>query len=291
MKKFLVVFALIFAVLISYSQKKKEIDIYLIGGQSNATGQGYMKNIPNEFEIDKSVLFFYSRHLGGGGTAMEWGPLCQASETPDKFGVELSMGTRLKQLYPDRKIALIKHALSGSNLYEQWTPGKNINDTENFGPEYIKFIQTVEAGLKELEVQGYEPKIKAMVWQQGEADARDIAGMDNSRNYGENLNHFIKRIRKQLNAPKMLFVYGFVIPVPLERFTGREEVLEAQKNIDQNSGHILALKGAFVVETDELPLRCDEPDSPYPDDKVHFNTFGILELGERFANKINKELK
>jgi hypothetical protein len=107
---------------------------------------------------------------------MEWGPLCQASETPDKFGVELSMGTALKKINPDREIALIKHALSGSNLYNQWAPGKNKNDTENFGPEFIKFIHTVENGLKELEAKGFEPKIKAMVWQQGEGDARDIAG-------------------------------------------------------------------------------------------------------------------
>ncbi len=291
MKKFILVFALIFTGTISYSQKKKEIDVYLIGGQSNATGQGYMKNIPPDFEIDKSVKFFYSQYLGGGGNAMEWGPLCQASETPDKFGVELSMGTTLKQLSPDREIVLIKHALSGSNLYEQWNPGKNKNDTANFGPEFRKFIHTVETGIRELEALGYKPKIKAMVWQQGEADARDIAGIENNRNYGENLNHFIKRIRKQLNAPKMLFVYGYVIPVPLERFTGREEVREAQRNVDQNSGHKLAVKGAFVVETDDLPLRCDEPNSPYPNDKIHFNTFGILELGKRFANKINQELK
>jgi hypothetical protein len=205
--------------------------------------------------------------------------------------VELSMGTKLKQLNPDREIALIKHALSGSNLYEQWAPGKNKKDTKNFGPEFKKFIHTVISGMKELEAKGYEPKIKAMVWQQGEADARDIAGEENNRIYGKNLHHFIERTREQFSAPKMLFIYGYVIPVPLERFTGREEVREAQKNIDQNSGHKLAVKGAFIVKTDDLPLRCDEPDSPYPDDKVHFNTLGILELGERFANKINQEQK
>lgn len=291
MKSYLLIFFLVYTLINSCSLNKKDIDVYLIGGQSNASGQGYMKNIPSDFEIDKSVQFFYSQELGGGGKAMQWGPLCQASETPDKFGVELSMGTRLKQLNPGREIALIKHALSGSNLYEQWAPGKNKNDTETFGPEFKKFIHTVENGLEELEAKGFEPKIKAMVWQQGEADARDIAGMENNRNYGKNLNHFIKRIREQLNAPEMLFVYGYVIPVPLDRFTGREEVREAQKNVDQNSGHKFALKSAFVLETDDLPLRCDEPDSPYPDDKVHFSTFGILELGERFANKIQQELK
>lgn len=291
MKQYLVIIFLSLFVTSSFSRDKKEIDVYLIGGQSNATGQGYMVNLPPDFTIDKSVRFYYSQYLGGDGKAGEWGPLCQASETPDKFGVELSMGTMLKQLNPNREIALIKHALSGSNLYEQWNPGKNKKDTAHFGPEFKKFINTVENGLQKLKDEGFDPKIKAMVWQQGEADARDIAGMERSRNYGKNLNHFIKRIRKQLKAPRMLFVYGYVIPVPLDRFTGREEVRAAQKNIDQNSGHKLALKRVFVIETDDLPLRSDEPDSPYPDDEVHFNTFGILELGERFARKIDQESK
>jgi len=266
--------------------QKRSIDVYLIGGQSNATGQGYMVNIPEDFTIDTTVLFFYSDGLGGGGVSMQWGPLCQASETADKFGVELSMGTVLKKQNPKQEIALIKHALSGSNLYAQWNPGNNSKDELNFGPEYSKFVHTCEEALKGLRAGGYVPTIRAMVWQQGEGDARDIAGMENSYNYGNNLRHFIKRVREQFSSPDMLFVYGYVIPVPLERFTGREEVRTAQKNLDQDSGHPLALRGAFVVETDNLPLRKDEPNSPYPNDRVHFNTYGILELGNRFANKI-----
>ena len=273
------------------SKNRKPIDVYLIGGQSNATGQGYIRNIPDDFKVEQTVQFFYSKQLGGGGVAMQWGALCQASETPDKFGVELSMGTKLKQQNPNTEIALIKHALSGSNLYAQWNPGGPSTDEKNFGPEFRKFINTVDEGLKELEKHGYQPNIRAMVWQQGEGDARDIAGMENSLNYGKNLNHFIKRVRQQFDVPEMLFVYGYVIPVALKRFSGREVVRLAQTHIDNNSGHILSVKRAFVVETDDLPLRCDEPDSPYPNDKVHFNTYGILELGNRFANKIIQKSK
>jgi hypothetical protein len=145
--------------------------------------------------------------------------------------------------------------------------------------------------MQELREQSYKPTIRAMVWQQGEGDARDIAGMKNSNDYGKNLRNFIGRVREQFDSPHMLFIYGYVIPVPLERFTGREEVRTAQKNIDQRSGHALEVKGAFVVETDDLPLRCDEPNSPYPNDSVHFNTYGILELGNRFAVKIAEEAK
>ena len=266
----------------------KPIEVILIGGQSNATGQGYIKNIPVEFHTSQSVLFFYSKWLNGGGKPMQWGPLCQASESPDKFGVELSLGTSLQSLWPDKKIALIKHALSGSDLYNLWSPGKHQKDTINFGKEYKKFAYTVESGLQELYELGYEPTIRAMIWQQGEADARDIAGMKNAYNYAENLRHFIKRVRKQFDSKNMLFIYGYVIPVPLPRFTGRKEVRLAQKNIDQNSDNPLALKNAFVINTDDLPLRCDELNSPHPNDKVHFNTLGILELGKRFAEKIDK---
>lgn len=62
----------------------------------------------------------------------------------------------------------------------------------------------------------------------------------------------------------MLFIYGNVIPVPLPRSTGREKVREAQRKIDQNSSNKLSVKRAFVIPTDDLKLRSDEPNSPYP---------------------------
>ena len=70
----------------SYAQKKK-IDVYLIGGQSNATGQGYVKNLPKDFVIDTSVLLFHSGapHLNSGSKPYSWIPLRQASESPDRF--------------------------------------------------------------------------------------------------------------------------------------------------------------------------------------------------------------
>lgn len=73
-----------------------------------------------------------------------------------------------------------------------------------------------------MKQQGYRPIIKAMVWQQGEADARDIAGMEQSRQYSSNLKNFIEQIRKEFNSENMLFVYGTVIPIAASRFTGRD---------------------------------------------------------------------
>ena len=44
----------------------KEIDVYLIGGQSNATGQAYVRNIPASFKVDTTVRIYYSRFLNQG---------------------------------------------------------------------------------------------------------------------------------------------------------------------------------------------------------------------------------
>jgi hypothetical protein len=286
--KQLQIITIAFLLALQVFSKGKPIDVILYGGQSNATGQGYIKNIPPEFITDTSVLFFYSRWLQGKGPAETWIPLSQASETNDKFGAELSMGSELHRLQTSKQFAIIKHALSGSNLYEQWRPGNSPADTAQWGAEFRKFVQTVVAGLKQLRDAGYEPRILAMVWQQGEADARDVAGVDVSRAYGTNLRNFIIRVREQFHCPDMLFVYGYVIPVPLPRFTGREAVRQAQQQLDQHSGHPLALKRAMVVPTDDLPLRANEPNSPYPDDQVHFNTKGMLELGIRYARAIDE---
>ena len=173
MRRFVLFFLSVWAVALSLSAQ--EVDVFLIGGQSNATGQGYVRNIPATFKVDTTVWFYYSRFLNQGEGGGQWTALCQASETKDKFGVELSLGTKLQSLYPERRIALIKHALSGSNLYKQWNPGNRSGDVR--GEEYVKFVETVKNALVDLKKQGYRPIIRAMVWQQGEADARDIAGM------------------------------------------------------------------------------------------------------------------
>lgn len=204
-----------------------EVNVILIGGQSNATGQGYVNNIPPCFKTDKRILLYYSGSLKGTEPAEQLVPLSPASESPDRFGVELSLGTALQKKFPQKKWAIIKHARSGSNLFRQWNPGKTSQDKQ--GEEYVKLLRTVRNGMEALKKQGHAPVLKAMVWQQGEGDARDIAGIKNALSYGANLNNLIKRIRADLEAPGLAFIYGSVLPVPAPaRFPGREKVRQGK---------------------------------------------------------------
>lgn len=270
-------------------QAQQTIDVYLIGGQSNATGQGRVSNLPQSFIIDKEVMLFYSKYTNKGEESMKWMPLCPASESKDRFGIELSLGNRLHRYYPERKIAIIKHGLSGSNLYAQWSPG-NVAGSKQ-GAEYKKFVDTVLDGLAQLEKQGYRPVIRAMCWQQGEADARELAGEVNNKAYGRNLNHFIHQVRKDVGCETMLLVYGTVLPLSAERFPGRMLVKEAQRQVAEEGHSEWSVKGALLVEADDLQLLHADYQTPYPKDDVHLGTFGLLNLGERFAKAIYERQK
>lgn len=268
----------------SSAQKLGHIDVYLIGGQSNATGQGYIRNMADSMKIDTTVFIFHSGkpHLNSGKQSFTWQPLLQASESPDRFGPELGFGRHIHQLYPKSKIALIKHAHSGTDLYKQWNPGIDMQDTAHWGIQFKVFVQTVDSGLTALKRMGYKPVIHGMIWQQGENDA--IPTDSASYKYAQNLAHFITRVRKQFNAPKMPFVYGYVLPPP-NTGADREIVRQAEHDIDQNSGSPLAIKNAFVVQTDDLSQRATDKDTHYPDDHVHFGTDGTWVLGLRMAQK------
>jgi hypothetical protein len=266
-----------------------EVDVYLIAGQSNATGQGYTKNLPASFVIPTNVQLFHSADIVSGAAALTWIPLRHASEAPDaageRFGPELGFGNAIQALYPERRIAIIKHAKSATNLVQQWAPGANADDNEHFGPEFATLVNTVDLGLQGLRDQGLTPILRGMLWQQGEADA-DLGGSASAQ-YGQNLAAFIGRVRQQWAAPSMLFVYGYVYPASNEGI-GRDQVRQGEAKVDQSSGDALAVQGAFVIPTDGLSLRADDVGTPYPNDRIHFGTQGQLDLGLRMAQAIQE---
>jgi len=286
MHSVLLVSALLLAAFATCTESGQAVDVFLIGGQSNATGQGYLRHLPNGVAPDPKVMLFHSNQIHSGGKAMAWIPLRGASESPDRFGPELGFGNRMAQLQPHRRIAIIKHAYSGSNLYKDWHPGANAADTAHFGPHFARFVETVDAGLAALKAKGLAPRIRAMLWQQGEGDASAKAPKGTAQRYAANLTHFIRRVRKQFAAPDMLFAYGHVLPVgsgPL-----RAAVRQAQTDLSHDSGGPAAVPGALLVHTDGLSLRANDPETPYPWDKIHFGTAGTLELGHRFAQRIHQ---
>ena len=262
------------------------VDVYLIGGQSNATGQGYVRNLREDLVLPKTVRIFHSERIVSGKAAYTWLDLCPASEDPSRFGPELGFGIRLAELEPKSRIGLIKHATSGSGLWNDWNPG--MAPGKPCGPDFSLFVQTVERGMQALREEGFDPVIRGMLWLQGERDANGRDGPAPAAAYRQNLQHVIARFREQFKAPDMLFAYVLVLPVPTDH-PGRDVVRQAQRDCDQNSAGAAAVPGALLVDGDDGSLRRDDPATPYPRDVVHFGTDGIFQLGQRLADRIHGE--
>jgi hypothetical protein len=261
----------------------REIDIYLLGGQSNMDGAGLVQELPEDLQSVPNVQLFQSKRLFSVYPANTWHPMTPASSGAEKFGPEVGLSRVLSMAFPDRTIGLIKHARGGSRLAAKelsypsgcWHPGTGPDDPK-IGGEYRLFYDAVREALAALERQGWSPRIAGMFWVQGEADACSTTA---GAQYAANLSHFIRRVREDFNAPGMPFIYARVLPYDSGR-QGLSLVQAAMDHIDQDSGHADAVPGAYMVRTDGLGVR---------EDNVHFNTQGQLglsvRLGQAFLNR------
>ena len=73
------------------------------------------------------------------------------------------------------------------------------------------------------------------------------------------------------------------MPMTAPRFPGRELVKQAQRDVAGDSGKPESVKNAVLVEADDLQMRRSDYKTPEPKDDVHLGTFGLLNLGDRFA--------
>jgi len=255
------------------------VDVFLLGGQSNAGGRGMISDLPDSSVLyDPEIMLYHSASMVSGQPSGQWTTLRPAANSAGNFGPEIGFGNRMAELYPGRQIAIIKHAVGGTDLGADWNPGDDSRDTDSFGPQFRTFVETVDSGIHSLIAQGYTPVIRGMLWQQGERDSRNSSY---GPEYGRNLSHFIGRVRAQFNAPGMPFIYGQVLPVPLSGYNYRDQVRQGQLNVDEDSGHEFATDGARLVLADDLPMNSDN---------LHISAVGQLELGIRFADALSTVL-
>ena len=166
------------------------IDMYLIGGQSNAAGYSSYGDVTKQTfghilyagETDRQIgttttTSNYIRNfssavrvgLGAGGTFI---------------GPEYGMAGVLNGLYaPDNKAIIFKSAAGGTSLlntntdnsalFGNWLPpSERDNYPENTatGVQYDVFMENFTAVYNKLVSQGYTPRVRGMAWMQGEQD-------------------------------------------------------------------------------------------------------------------------
>lgn len=233
-------------------QPAQTVKIFLLGGQSNMAGQlkEYWAELKSPYKDPfPAVPRWHNK-------ARKWIPLAPTH----RFGPEVAFGHSIMQSMPDQQIRLIKYAINGTALYNDWKPEE--------GPQYSGFMQAAQSALANLEAQQIPYEIAGMLWLQGESDANEQMGAA----YEANLAAFIQKMRSEFKTPEMPFIIARV-----RNFYGKGEQAHMVRSAQQRLAKKIPLVAYF--DTDDLnPLV----------NGGHYSMESTIEIGKRFATTYMK---
>lgn len=229
--------------------------VFLLGGQSNMTGVGTSSELGAPYNSPQPDVRFW----GGAYGTSAWVDLAPGfGDSGSQFGPEVSFGRAIKDAYPDDNLYLIKYAVGGTALYDDWDPPS--------GPQYSSFMSTMNAALANLDSSGIDYELAGMLWLQGESDAHEGQGAA----YETNLRDFIADMRTQFGAPDMPFIMGRITTY-FGDTANNSAVRDAQVTIAGDTPDVR------WFDTDGFSPGA--PGSP----AHHYDTAGQIELGQAFA--------
>ena len=261
----------------------KKATVILLGGQSNASGcslDAYLqKNVSAEkyAEYQNGYDNVYINYLSGPRTSQGFVKCATLQGEPDgSFGPELGLAEKLHELYPDRTFFIIKCAWGGTNLFEQWLSPSGKGKT---GELYKQFEAFVECSLEYLRDKNYDVEIAGMCWMQGESDSFSV---ENSEDYAEHLENFIRDIRKKFARyaaeDGIAFVDAHIAANPMywvyyEGVNRGKDAVAAKSPLN------------VVIDTNAAGLVCTEEPEGNPD-MAHYDSLSEIKLGHLFAEQI-----
>lgn len=223
------------------------IQVFLLGGQSNMDGRAATSGLTIELQSPQNDILFYE---GGNLRALQPG-------SGADFGPEITFGRTIADEFPSQSFGLIKYARGGTSLTDDWDPIT--------GGDYTTFQNTVTNGLAAITGAGHTYEIVGMLWTQGERDAKLNR---TSAQYEADLVEFVGDVRTRYGSDLPFFLSRLSINQTDMTATQLAEIRTAQTNFatsDPNS---------WMIDTDGMGLKADN---------LHFDAAGQISLGEEFG--------
>lgn len=180
--------------------QSKPAKVIVLLGQSNATGcslTAYLQKCVSEEQYAAyeqgydSVLINYcldDHKYSSGGDFVKTDLSCAAGE--GCFGPELGLAEVLSEAYPNEQIFILKYTMSGYSLHHHWLcEGQR-------GSIYESCMAFLTTYLQALTDAGYDARVGAICWMQGESDTTDFK----AARYLENQRAFVSYLREDLAA-------------------------------------------------------------------------------------------
>jgi hypothetical protein len=240
----------IIAALLAATTHAAPLKVYILSGQSNMQGHAsvttfdYLSKDPKTASLlaemrdksgkptvcDKVWISYLSEDRGGKATVKEGKLTAGFGAREDTIGPEFTFGITMDKLHKE-PVLLIKTAWGGKSLHTDFRPPSASED--GAGTYYKLMIDHVKTVLENpgKVVPSYNKRdgfeLAGFVWFQGWNDLVDQqaypqrgkpGGYDR---YTEYMAHFIRDVRKDLNAPKLPFVIGVLgVNGPVDTFDG-----------------------------------------------------------------------
>lgn len=277
--------ALFFLTLSLSSLRAEDIDVIVMSGQSNMQGTGKIADLSETWLQPLDNVFYWN---GKEFVVLEPGKT-KTSGQPTDLGPEIGLAHALAKFEPNKKHYIVKFFRSGQPLHHGWnrnrwegdpiSPGR-INfypgeaaDDPNIGKHYSDMMTVVNQAFESLRDEGHQPKLRAIVWMQGEQDSKHE---QSATEYAKSIKRFKSRIEEDLESPSVPFVMGQVLPFEpaLPRFTHRDQLRKKQLEADMRSESQEAVAGCWTVPTDGMRVQKDT---------VHYDALGQTLMGTAFA--------
>ncbi len=191
-----------------------------------------------------------------------------------RFGPEVGIAETLHNNNYDDKVVLIKCAVGASYLAPE------ANEWMGEAPYYKQFTSLIDKSLSQLIEDGYNPKIKAFCWMQGEADSANSAYISK---YSSNLETFVQQFRTRYASYQDDSGFGFI-----DGYICTSSVLTHAAEINQQKQNYADSHGRSVtIDTNAAGLKVGDPGG----DKYHYNVYSEFKLGKLFGEEIINFIK
>lgn len=283
--------------------KDKNINVYLIGGQSNAVGYGLDTNnmIANSDErfvtgFD-NVLYYGAQERWSGhypnqsfeplklGYGVDWNRsgaeigIASAVADNGEMNAVIKCAWGATHLYPDTFFDISK--TQGTWTSPTYLRNNNVDVSKNplIGRMYTWFEETVLNGINLLKEEGYNPIVKGMWWMQGEAEMYTV---EMASAYEELLDTLIMDVRQSVSNitgsdySEMPFVFG--LP-------------SWNKSHPNAPAYEKSVRNAMIsVANDSNVINANYVDcsSLVQHDTWHFDAAGQKYLGESFVERLEE---